>query len=169
MIECCYFYINLLLFPHHSLSTASKPWTKTMKRLCYLMTTTYTCYHQNIFTSPNCISRSISSSIDDWRKAVAASFLDLHIGSVWIRIILHLCFPLFLFFFLFFFLLHVFQGTKLLFMHSLRTVHGTHHHFIQKKILKIGLTALFTHLKIILLRYFQFSVFSKISCIQMDP
>ena len=121
------------------------------------------------FSSPNCISRSISSSIDDWRKAVAASFLDLHIGSVWIRIILHLCFPLFLFFFLFFFLLHVFQGTKLLFMHSLRTVHGTHHHFIQKKILKIGLTALFTHLKIILLRYFQFSVFSKISCIQMDP
>ena len=54
------------------------------------------------FSSPNCISRSISSSIDDWRKAVAASFLDLHIGSVWIRIILHLCFPLFLFFFFFF-------------------------------------------------------------------
>ena len=51
------------------------------------------------FSSPNCISRSISSSIDDWRKAAAASFLDLHIGSVWIRIILHLCFPLFLFFF----------------------------------------------------------------------
>ena len=114
------------------------------------------------FSSPNCISRSISSSIDDWRKAVAASFLDLHTGSVWIWIILHLCFPLFLFLFLFFFLLHLFQRTKLLFTGPTTTL-------FRKKILKIGLTALFTHLKIILLRYFQFSVFSKISCIQMDP
>ena len=62
------------------------------------------------FSSPNCISRSISSSIDDWRKAVAASFLDLHTGSVWIRIILHLCFPLFLFFFFFFFCYTYFKG-----------------------------------------------------------
>ena len=30
-------------------------------------------------------------------------------------------------------------------------------------------TALFTHSKIILLRYFQFSAFSKISCIRIDP
>ena len=35
-------------------------------------------------------------------------------------------------------------------------------------LLKIGLTALFTHLKIILLQCFQFSVFSKISSIQTD-
>ena len=33
----------------------------------------------------------------------------------------------------------------------------------------MGLTALFTHLKIILLQCFQFSVFSKINCIQTDP
>ena len=49
------------------------------------------------------------------------------------------------------------------------TVHGTHNHFIQKKILKMGPMTLFTHLKIILLQCFQFLVFSKISCIQTDP
>ena len=38
-----------------------------------------------------------------------------------------------------------------------------------EKILKMGPMALFTHLKIILLQRFQFSVFRKISCIQIDP
>ena len=33
----------------------------------------------------------------------------------------------------------------------------------------MGHTILFTHLKIILLQYFQFSVSAKISCIQTDP
>ena len=33
----------------------------------------------------------------------------------------------------------------------------------------MGPTTLFTYLKIILLQYFQFSVFNKINCIQMDP
>ena len=33
----------------------------------------------------------------------------------------------------------------------------------------MGLTALFTHLKIILLQYFQFSISNKISCIQAIP
>ena len=33
----------------------------------------------------------------------------------------------------------------------------------------MGLTVLFTHLKIILLQCFQFSISSKISCIQTDP
>ena len=42
------------------------------------------------------------------------------------------------------------QGTKITVYHCLRA----------KKILKMGLTVLFTHLKIILLQYFQFSVFS---------
>ena len=58
----------------------------------------------------------------------------------------------------------------LLCIYCLYTVHGTHNHFIQKKILKMGPTVLFTHLKIILLQCFsvfsfsfQFSVFS---CIQ---
>ena len=50
------------------------------------------------------------------------------------------------------------------------TVHRTYNHFIlKKKILKMGPMALFTLLKIILLQCFQFSVFSKISYIQMDP
>ena len=44
--------------------------------------------------------------------------------------------------------------------HCSNTVHGTYNHFIQKKILKMGLTVLFTHLKIILLQYFQFSIFN---------
>ena len=39
----------------------------------------------------------------------------------------------------------------------------------RKKILKTGTTALSTHLKIILLQCFQFSVFSKISYIRTDP
>ena len=49
-----------------------------------------------------------------------------------------------------------------------RIVHGTHSHFIQKKILKMSPTILFTLLKIILLQCFQFSVSTKISCIQTD-
>ena len=40
---------------------------------------------------------------------------------------------------------------------------------LRKKILKMGPTALFTHLEIILLQCLQFSVFSKISCIRTDP
>ena len=49
------------------------------------------------------------------------------------------------------------------------TVHWTYNHFIKKKMLKMGLTALFTHLKNFLLQCFRFSVFSKISCIRTDP
>ena len=49
------------------------------------------------------------------------------------------------------------------------TVHGTHKSIFSTKILfKIGPTALFTHLKIILLQYFQFLVFNKINNIQTD-
>ena len=52
------------------------------------------------------------------------------------------------------------------------TVHGSHRHqFSATFSLKMGPTVLFTHLKIILLQCFQFSVFSfsKISSIQTDP
>ena len=49
------------------------------------------------------------------------------------------------------------------------TVHGTYKfHFSATFSLKISLTALFTYLKIILLQCFQFSVFSKVNCIQTD-
>ena len=51
-------------------------------------------------------------------------------------------------------------------------VYGTHKsHFLVTFSLKLGPTILFTHLKIILLQCFQFSVFSfsKISSIQTDP
>ena len=44
------------------------------------------------------------------------------------------------------------------------TVHETHKPFYSATFsLKMGSTALFTHLKIILLQYFQFSVFSNIN------
>ena len=52
------------------------------------------------------------------------------------------------------------------------TVYETHKsHFSATFLLKIGLIVLFTHLKIILLQYFQFSIFnfSKINSIQTDP
>ena len=54
------------------------------------------------------------------------------------------------------------------FMHCSRT---HKFHFLSIFSLKIGPTVLFTHLKIILVQYFQFSVFifSKISSIQTDP
>ena len=82
------------------------------------------------------------------------------------------CFT-FLFFFSFF-LLSCISGRKekkftvyetnvtvyILFRYCLCTVYGTHNHFIQKKKLKMGLMILFTYLKIILLYYFQFLIFS---------
>ena len=86
---------------------------------------------------------------------------------VWVWIQFEFCVCIFLLFFFFFLLLHPFQRRKnslftyylTLFRYCLRTVHGTHSHFIQKK-LKMGPTVLFTHLKIILLQYFQFSIFN---------
>ena len=71
-----------------------------------------------------------------------------------------LCFGLFLFFFFF---------EKII-------SHGIMHcsvdpqvFYLKKKTLKLGSTVLFTHLKIFLLQYFKFSIFSKISGIQTDP
>ena len=50
------------------------------------------------------------------------------------------------------------------------TVHGTHKsQFSATFSLKMGLTILFTYLKIILLQCFQFSVSVTISSIQIDP
>ena len=52
------------------------------------------------------------------------------------------------------------------------TVHGSYKlHFLSTFSLKMGLTILFIHLKIILLQCFQFLVFnfSKINSIQIDP
>ena len=49
------------------------------------------------------------------------------------------------------------------------TVHSSYNHIIhKKKHIKMGVTALFTHLKIILQQCFQLSVFNKLSCIQTD-
>ena len=104
---------------------------------------------------------------------------DLHsvLVTIWIqRFSLNLAescgaFSSFLFFFLFFF--HAFQGGRrqnLLFMrqmspftHCSGTVYALFMGLtatLFKKILKMGPTVLFTHLKIILLRCFQFLVFN---------
>ena len=60
-----------------------------------------------------------------------------------------------------------------MFMHCSYTVHalfiGLTTTLLRKNILKMGPMALFTHLKVILLQCFQFLVFNKISCIQMNP
>ena len=57
--------------------------------------------------------------------------------------------------------MHAFQRRQIalfITIHALfTTVHRPHIHFIWKKILKMGPTALFTYLKIILLQCFQFS------------
>ena len=99
------------------------------------------------------------------------------------------CFCILLFFFFFFFFfLHTFQGTSateeycsvlfgrvfLTFLSISGPVHclWTHKfHFLSIFSLKMSPTVLFTHLKIILLQCFQFSVFSfsKISSIQTHP
>ena len=61
----------------------------------------------------------------------------------------------------------------LLFMHYFNTVHALFMRptatLFKKNILKIGPTVLFTHLKIILLQCFQFSVSTTMSLIQTDP
>ena len=101
------------------------------------------------------------SSLQDHQKIIH----NWYYGGVWIRMKsqhLHLAFPSSSVF-----LMrtgYTVQRHYALFMYCSRTVHGIHNHFIQK-ILKIGPTVLFTHLKIILLQYFrfQFSVFNKIS------
>ena len=62
--------------------------------------------------------------------------------------------------------------TRFQLLETIITVHallGPTTTLFRKKILKMGLTALFTHLKIILLQCFQFSVSAKISYIQTDP
>ena len=75
------------------------------------------------------------------------------------------------FFFFFFFFPRVFFFLRQLsqFTYCNSTVYDTHNHFIPKKIFKMDLTILFTHLKIILLQYFQFSISTKISYIQINP
>ena len=98
---------------------------------------------------------------------------------VWSRLIAGLCFEFHVsfFFFFFFFFQHVrtvaapFMHTDSLCGRQSPLFTGPTGTFLRKKkeILKMGPKALFTHLKIILLQCFQFSVFSKISCIWTDP
>ena len=110
---------------------------------------------------------------------------DLHsvLVPIWIqRFSLYLAvrLPLFSFFFFFFFSRIsgrerqnlLFMRQMSLFTHCSGTVYALFMGLtatLFKKILKMGPTVLFTHLKIILLRYFQFSISATISSIQTDP
>ena len=86
-----------------------------------------------------------------------------------------MCFAIFSFLFIIYYLflsrVSAFLGDKnqclRIVHHCSCIVHGTYNPFIQKKILKMGHTVLFTHLQIILLQYFQFLVLVKINCTQM--
>ena len=70
------------------------------------------------------------------------------------------------FFFFFFWCTHFSQRQSVMFMYCSWDPQPLYSE--KKKKLKMSLMTLFTYLKIILLQCFQFSVFSKISCIQMD-
>ena len=89
---------------------------------------------------------------------------------VWIQMIVEFAFLFYIFLFLFLFSPQ-WLTSQLWIVHPC-TVHGSHKlHFSVTFSLKMGLTALFTHLKIISLQcfHFQFSVSAKISSIQTDP
>ena len=92
---------------------------------------------------------------------------------VWIGLITHLHFEFHVSLFVFFFPAHM-NSNCTVHAHGFTvqetkcTVHRTYNHFIKKTILKMGPTALFTHLKIIFLEYFQLSFFNKLCCIQTD-
>ena len=92
----------------------------------------------------------------------------------WLIAHLHFWFHVSFFFFFFFFPTHM-NSNCTVHAHGFTvqetkcTVHGTYNHFVQKKILKKGTMALSSYLKFISLKCFQFSVFSKRSCIRMDP
>ena len=95
---------------------------------------------------------------------------NAHYVSVWIQLIVASAFLSCGFLFFFFLVqptLVDFSTMNSAFVHYLRT---HKFHFSATFSLKIGPTALFTHLKIILLQcfQFQFSVSAKISSIQMD-
>ena len=106
-------------------------------------------------------------------RKVGLDWLTIHIlVPVWIEIIVRLRF-LFHISFLFYFLFFQRMNSKITWIYCAgdnyncsRTVAAL---FMHLKILKMGLTVVFTHLKIILLQCFQFSVSTKISCIQTDP
>ena len=97
-----------------------------------------------------CIKKTIS------KNNIISVFKKIHYVSVWI----HVQVPTFLRFTFFFYFLF-FKRVLTEFQWVLCTVYGTHKSLFPTKLsLKIGLTVLFTHLKIILLHCFQFSVFS---------
>ena len=109
---------------------------------------------------------------------VLYSKIVYHILGIFLRLDPRLCVHVYCVYvfsslFLFFFLFSFFQVVKFDFSthHCSHVsdflsiewivVHGTHKHFIKKKILKMGPMTLFTYLKIILLPCFQFLIFRK--------
>ena len=107
----------------------------------------------------------------DSNNEISRSLLNTHMTKVVLGFRLSSVCVLLLHFF--FFHAFCFRGQLSLFMHCSRTVHvlfmGSTTTLFIKKILKMGPTVLFTHLKIILLQCFQFSVSATINSIQTDP
>ena len=96
--------------------------------------------------------------------------------SLWIGLFPHLRFEFLIFFSLSFFFSARMNSNCTVHAHGFTvqetkcTIHRTcNPFFLKKNIFKMGPTALFIHLKIILQQYFMFLVFSKISCIRTDP
>ena len=96
----------------------------------------------------------------EWRCCCRSHWIWKHRETKWV-FGCTACFWVCIFFFLFSFFFLLFETNN--------TIQNTVHALLKgptttllrkKKILKIGLTALFTHLKIILLQCFQFSVFN---------
>ena len=113
---------------------------------------------------------SCTGSLDlvrGWHPATNSLFSICLDWAYFLRVYVFSVFLFFFFFFFFsFFLMHAFQLLRDK-VHCSCTVHGTHNHFIQEKNIKTG-----SHGTIYIFKnYFAivFSVFSKISCIQMDP
>ena len=120
------------------------------------------------------IKNESHSTIHTFKNYFVTVFFNLHLysnrpqGAVWIRVCcVHVCCNArFIFFFFFFSTAKVDFSTM---NNAQMYCSQTHkYHFLT---LKMGFTALFTYLKIILLQYFQFSAFSfnKISSIQTYP
>ena len=107
------------------------------------------------------------ASYSDFFSPKKKNLVIVIIVSVWLQLLTSVISTLRVFLPFFFFFSRNFWPILPWTVHH-STIHGSHElHFSASFSLKTGPAALFTHLKIILQKCFQFSV--KISCIQTDP
>ena len=126
--------------------------------------------HLSSFKTPNANIKCAISTIQMHTKYLFGFKLIWRLRFVFCDFLFFIYYLLFIFITCFSFFRRqksLFTYCSSLFMYSSCIVHGTYNPFIQKKILKMGHTVLFTHLQIILLQYFQFLVLVKINCTRM--